>query len=318
MKQFVKPEFEILNISNDKKNGKFLIEPIEKGFAITIGNAIRRTLLSSTPSPSVFGIRVAGVAHEFDAVNHVRENVANIILNVKQLILKADQNFFSLNEVLEIKLEGKNKSILTAANITLPTGLIVLNPELVIAHLNNGGHLDMIMYVKISSGYASFKDNKSECKKISSDVISIDSNFTPIEKVTFNFDDTKVGKANNLEKLILDVSTNGAIDSVQAVSIACKILIEHLSLFSNLEYPLKNDEIFKNDIDSQPQELNKTIEELGLSQRSKNCLLRNDIKNINDLINHSELEIQALKSLGRKSFDEIKNKIHELNLNFKS
>ncbi len=317
MKKFTKPEFQVLSLDKNKKNGVFLIEPVEYGFAVTIGNAIRRTLLSSTPGASIFGVKIAGCSHEFATIPGVTENVLKIILNIKDIILKADLDTYSNSQVFELTLSSNQKSVLKAGDIKLPAGVEIINKDLVLMNLNKTANIEMVLYATVSLGYKTFKENKVNCKKISDDIISIDSNFSPIEKINFTFGDTKIGKSNDLEKLILEVSTNGSIIAVDAVSIASKILIEHLSLFLNLQFPLKNEKIFEEENIEEKNELSKSIEELGFSPRSQKCLKNEKIFTLTDLVEYTENDIQQIRNLGKKSFLEIKEKLKELNLFFK-
>ncbi len=319
MKKFVKPEFNILKNSNDNKIGSFLIEPVERGFAITLGNAIRRTLLSSTPGPAIFGVKIKGANHEFSSLNGVRENVAKIILNIKSIILKVESKLFSIDEVFEMELssESNNSNILKAKDIKLPNGIEVLNKDLVIVNLEKNAKFNATLYAKVSCGYKTFNDNKDECKEISMDVISIDSNFSPIEKVNFFHDDTKVGNINELEKLVLDIETNGSITSIEAISIASKILIDHFSLFTKLDFPAKDKEIFLTTESEKKDNSNQRIEELNFSQRTKNCLKNSKIYTLKDITKFTAEEIKHIKNLGKKSFDEIKDKLKENELAFK-
>lgn len=316
MKKFVKPEFKVLKLKNNTY-GKFAIEPLERGYSITLGNAIRRTLISSTYGPSIFGVKIQGATHEFDTLPGVKENIAKIILNLKSVVLKVNEDLFSQDDIIELSLsaEGK-KNVLKLSDIILPSGVQILNKNFELVHFEDNAKVEMIFYAKISCGYKTFQDNKEDCKEISSDIISIDSNFSPIEKVNFTFEDIKIGKNSDLERLILEIETNASISPFDAVSIASSILIKYFSLFTQSDFLMNNkQEIFiSNEKDIKED---KDIDELGLSPRSINCLKNFEINTLNQLLNFSENEIKQIKNLGKKSFKEIKDKLKEWNLKFK-
>lgn len=321
MINFVKPEFTLLsNYQNKNENHvKFLVDPVESGFAITLGNALRRTLLSTTPGPAIFGVKITGASHEFDVISGVKENIARIILNIKDLILKVDDSFYENKSVFELELSSNgDKKILFSKDILPYEGIEVVNKNLIIANLIKGTRISMVLYGTVDSGYRTFKENKKYCKDISLDVISIDSNFSPIKNINYFFEDTKVGKTKKLEKLIFNIETNGSMSAVKAMSFASNVLIQHLLYFSFLDKQFKDAQIFK---ESELKELkvpkNETIFSLNLSQRALNCLTTANIIRLVDLTSRTEKEIKKIKNLGKKSFLEIKQKISNLGLKFK-
>ncbi len=316
MKKFTKPEFKL--IKNENKFIKFYVEPLEQGYSITLGNALRRILISSIYGPAIFGIKIKGSTHEFGHLEGVKENISKILLNLKSLILKVNNNIFENEKFIELTLSSKNKSlkkhVLSAGDIVCPTGVELINSDLEILHFEDNADVDMTLYAKISHGYKTFNENKEECKEISADIISIDSNFSPVKKVNFFYEDIKIGKNSDLERLIMEVETNGSVSPQEAISISSNILIGYFDLFDNAEnfIDLKNN-IFEK-LNEEKSDVEKSIDKLGLSQRSKNCLRNNNISTIKDLLNFRETEIKQFKNLGDKSFDEIKSKLKQFNL----
>ncbi|AOG60797.1 DNA-directed RNA polymerase subunit alpha [Spiroplasma helicoides] len=315
MKQFARPEFTLLKEENDRTYGEFKVEPLERGFGITLGNAIRRTLLSSTPGASVYAIKIAGAAHEFTSIDGIVENVSRIILNIKQLALRIDTKMFEDDETVELAIKTSTVGPVTAGDIDLPTGVEVVNRDLVICHIADGGTLDLTLFAKNSRGYRTFKDNKKE--KLTVDAITIDSNYSPIVSVSYDVDATKIGKSVDLEKLILKVKTDGTIIASDAVATASKILVEHLNFFVNLNEEINDLNVIGVSSEEDDKELDKSIEDLDFTQRSLNCLKRANINTLRDLVSRSEDDIQEIRNLGRKSLKEIKDKVVQLGLTFK-
>ncbi|QGS52347.1 DNA-directed RNA polymerase subunit alpha [Spiroplasma tabanidicola] len=315
MRQFARPEFTLLKEENNKNYGEFKVEPLERGFGITLGNAIRRTLLSSTPGAAVYAIKIAGAAHEFTSIEGIVENVSRIILNIKQLALRIDNNMFSLDEVVELSIKTSAVGPVKAGDIELPTGVEVVNKDLVLCNIADGGVLDLTLFAKNSRGYRSFKDNKKE--KLTVDSITIDSNYSPIISVAYDVDATKIGKSVDLEKLILKVKTDGTISASDAVATASKILVEHLHFFVNLNEEINELNVIGVTSEEDEKELDKLIEDLDFTQRSLNCLKRANINTLRDLVSRSEDDIQEIRNLGRKSLKEIKDKVVQLGLTFK-
>ncbi|WP_338984876.1 DNA-directed RNA polymerase subunit alpha [Spiroplasma endosymbiont of Diplazon laetatorius] len=315
MKQFSRPEFNLLKEEKNRNYGEFKVEPLERGFGTTLGNAIRRTLLSSTPGAAVYAIKIVGAAHEFTSINGIVENVSRIILNLKKLALKIDSKIFEDDEVVELKINSTRVGAITAGDIVLPTGVEVMNPELHICTISDGGVLDLTLFAKNSRGYRSFKDNKKE--KLVVDAITIDSNYSPIVKVAYNVDATKIGKSVDLEKLILEVETDGTVTASDAVATAAKILVEHLQFFVNLNEEINDLNVIGATNEEDEKELDRLIEDLDFTQRSLNCLKRANINSLRDLVSRTEDDIQEIRNLGRKSLKEIKDKVVQLGLTFK-
>ncbi|QBQ08113.1 DNA-directed RNA polymerase subunit alpha [Spiroplasma gladiatoris] len=315
MKQFARPEFTLLKEENNKNYGEFKVEPLERGFGITLGNAIRRTLLSSTPGAAVYAIKIKGAAHEFTSIEGIVENVSRIILNLKQLALRIDPKMFGLDEVVEITIKTSTVGAVKAGDFPLPTGVEIVNKDLVICNIADGGELDLTLFAKNSRGYRSFKDNKKE--KLTVDSITIDSNYSPIISVAYDVDATKIGKSVDLEKLILKVKTDGTLSASDAVATASKILVEHLNFFVNLNEEINDLNVIGVTSEEDEKELDKLIEDLDFTQRSLNCLKRANINTLRDLVSRSEDDIQEIRNLGRKSLKEIKDKVVQLGLTFK-
>ncbi|KAF5303881.1 hypothetical protein FQR65_LT18919 [Abscondita terminalis] len=308
-------DFIVESLSDDNSIGKFKVEPLERGFGITLGNAIRRTLLAATPGAAVYAIKLDGAAHEFTAIEGIVENVSRIILNIKKLILKIDDEMFPNEEIAELSIETSTVGEVKAGDLVLPAGVEVLNKDLVLCTIADGGKINLTLYAKNSRGYKTFKENKSE--RSTNGAISIDSNYSPIEKVSYDVEITKIGKSIDLEKLILNVETNGSITSAEAVAKASKILVEHLAFFVNLSNIASSMDVIGNVNDEEEKELEKPIEDLDLTQRSLNCLKRAGINVLRDLVAKTEDEVQEIRNLGRKSFKEIKEKIALLQISFK-
>ncbi|WP_339024013.1 DNA-directed RNA polymerase subunit alpha [Spiroplasma endosymbiont of Agriotes lineatus] len=314
MKQFVRPNFKLQTENTSKNFGCFIVEPLERGFGNTIGNALRRTLLAATPGASIYGVNIKGASHEFSTIKGVVENVAQIILNLKGIILKIDSAVFKEEESVLLKVDALAGEVL-ASMIICPIGVEVLNGDYLIATVAKGGKLEMTMYAQNSRGYKSFDDNKRLITNIG--IISMDSNYSPIVNVKYSVEPTKVGKSADLEQLFLELTTDGSVTPVEAIAIAAKILIAHLEHFVSLSEQAQSLEIISISEKQETDELEKTIEELDLTVRSYNCLRRAEIFTIGDLTNRTENDILATKNLGRKSFIEIKDKLLALGLTFK-
>ncbi|UKS53902.1 DNA-directed RNA polymerase subunit alpha [Mycoplasma feriruminatoris] len=315
MKQFVRPEFILLKEGQDKNYGKFSVSPLERGFGTTLGNAIRRTLLAATPGASVYAIKIAGATHEFTSIPGIIENVTKIILNIKQLVLKIDTSMYSDDEVVQLRIRSDIQGPVYAGDLDVPAGVEVLNKDLLIATISEGGVLDLVLYAKNSRGYKTFKDNKNE-KNIEPGMITIDSNYSPIIKVAYNVDSAKIGRAIDLEKLELEVTTDGSITAIEAISIASRILVAHLEFFIDLNREISVLEVIGTN-QTDDKELDRTVEELDFTQRSLNCLKRAGINTLRELVTKNEDEIGSIRNLGRKSLKEIKDKVASLGLAFR-
>ena len=315
MEKFKKPEFKIEDVNVEENHAKFSIEPLERGFGITLGNAIRRVLLSSLPGTAMYAVEIEGVRHEFSAISGVKEDVTSLILNLKQVNFVSESYATDLDG--EIKLHIVGPRTVTAEDFICPSGVRVLNKDTYICTVAEGGTLNATIYVKTGRGYSLAEKNKSS--KQAFGTIPTDSNYTPIKKVGYEVTPTRVGHDNNYDKLVLDVTTNGAFTPQQAVAIASKILIDHLDLFAQIEtlVPIDSimDEVEEEQVDKY-QEM--SIEELDLSVRSYNCLKRANIITVQELTQKTEDDMIKVRNLGKKSLKEVRDKLKALGLSFKT
>ena len=306
MIEIEKPKIE--KISDEAKYGKFVVEPLERGYGNTLGNSLRRILLSSLPGAAVTSIQIDGVLHEFSTIEGVVEDVASIILNIKKLALKI---YSDEEKVIEIDFKGEG--VITAADITHDSDVEILNPDLYIATIAKNGHLRMRMYAQRGRGYTPADQNKREDLPIG--VIPIDSIYTPVSRVNFQVENTRVGQNSDYDKLSLDVWTDGSIGPKEAISLGAKILTEHLNIFVGMTNEAQTAEIMvEKEEDQKEKVLEMTIEELDLSVRSYNCLKRAGINTVLELANKSEDDMMKVRNLGRKSLEEVKHKLEELGL----
>lgn len=294
---------------------RFVVEPLERGFGLTVGNALRRVLLSALPGASVFAVHIDGVRHEFSAIPGVEEDVTAIILNLKDLVLKVDS---SVGEVKTLSVDFQGPGTLKAGDLETPALVSVVNPDLEIAHLNKEGHLNMTIYVGTGRGYVTSEGNKVERKIESLDYIPTDSNFSPVTKVAYRVDPTRVDHDSKFDKLVLEVATNGSIKPHEAVAMAAELLVAHFNEFTKLDSVVKNYKLVKDE--TKPEE-NKyqdmMIEELDLSVRSNNCLKRAGISTVMELTQKSEDEMMKVRNLGKKSLKEVKEKLAAYGLHFR-
>lgn len=303
------------NYDGNENYGRFVIEPLERGFGLTLGNALRRVLLSALPGSSVYAIEVEGAQHEFSALPGIEEDVTSIILNLKDLVLKIDEEEEG-NKRLEINVEGPK--VVTAGDIICPTGVEVINPELVIANVCEGGSLKMVLHARNGRGYVTGEQNKVLHPSLPVGVICTDSNYSPVKKVNYIVDNTRVGHDSKFDKLTLEVWTNGSILPQEAVALSAKLLIEHFNKFLNLA-EITNDINIEKDVVTVEENKyeNITIEELDLSVRSYNCLKRAAISTVLELTDKTEEDMMKVKNLGKKSLKEIKEKLASIGLSFK-
>jgi DNA-directed RNA polymerase subunit alpha len=308
MIEIEKPKIETVEVDDEAKFGKFVVEPLERGYGTTLGNSLRRILLSSLPGAAVTSIQVEGVQHEFSTVSGVEEDVTTVILNLKKLALKI---YSDEEKTLEIDVQGEG--VVTAADITHDSDVEILNPDLHIATLGSSAHLRMKLTAMRGRGYTPADANKNEDQPIG--VIPIDSIFTPVSRVTYQVENTRVGQVTNYDKLTLDVWTDGSIRPEEAVSLGAKILNEHLNIFVGLTDEAQNAEIMvEKEEDQKEKVLEMTIEELDLSVRSYNCLKRAGINTVQELAHKTEEDMMKVRNLGRKSLEEVKHKLTELGL----
>lgn len=315
MFEFEKPRIEIAELSEDGMYGRFVVEPLERGYGTTLGNGLRRILLSSLPGAAVSSVKIEGVLHEFSTIPGVKEDVAEIILNIKNLDIK---NHSDSNEPKIAYIEVEGECIVTAADIKVDSDIEILNPDLHIATLSGGSDSKLFMEMTIvkGRGYVSADRNKRKDQPIG--VIPVDSIFTPVRRVNFTVENTRVGQITDYDKLTLEVWTNGTKKADEAVSLGAKVLSEHLNLFINLSENAKNVEVMvEKEEDKKEKVLEMSIEELDLSVRSYNCLKRAGINTVEDLTNRTEEEMMKVRNLGRKSLEEVLNKLTDLGFSLK-
>lgn len=308
MIEIEKPRIETEELTEDGKYGKFVVEPLERGFGNTLGNSLRRVLLSSLEGCAVTSIKIDGVLHEFSTIPGVKEDVTEIVLNMKSLVAKLHE---TSPKVIEIAAEGPCE--VKAADIKCDDEVEILNPELHIATLGEGAKLNMEITVDKGRGYIPAERNKQLSGNNVIGVLPIDSIYTPVLKVNYTVDNTRVGQITDYDKLTLDVWTNGVINAQEAVSLAAKVLTEHLNLFVNLSDKASSAEVMvEKDDKGKEKILEMTIEDLDLSVRSFNCLKRAGINTVEDLINKSEEDMMKVRNLGRKSLEEVVQKLNSL------
>ncbi|WP_071132731.1 DNA-directed RNA polymerase subunit alpha [Alterileibacterium massiliense] len=301
-------------ISEDGTYGKFIVEPLERGYGTTIGNCMRRILLSSLPGAAITSVKIDGILHEFSTIPGVKEDVTEIILNLKRLAVKIDDPAMEDKRAI-INAVGPKE--VTAADIVIDNETQIFNPDLHIATLSENATLVMEMNIATGRGYVTAEENKTESTPIS--VIPVDSIFTPVKRANFSVENTRVGQTTDYDKLILELWTDGSITPDEGVSIGAKIMQEHLNLFIGLGKDMDNMEfMIERDVDRKEKALEMTIEELELSVRSFNCLKRANINTVDELIKKSEAEMMKVRNLGMKSLVEVKNKLSELGLELRS
>jgi DNA-directed RNA polymerase subunit alpha len=311
MIEIEKPKIEAVEISEDHRYGKFVVEPLERGYGTTLGNSLRRVLLSSLPGAAVNSIQIDGVLHEFSTIPGVVEDTTEIILNLKKLALKIHSDE---EKILEIDVEGPGD--VTAGDIRADSDVEILNPDLHIATLSDDAHLRIRMTANRGRGYVSADKNKREDQPIG--VIPVDSIYTPIERVNYQVENTRVGQVTNYDKLTLEVWSDGSLKPDEAVSLGAKILNEHLMLFVGLTEEAKDAEIMvEKEEDKKEKVMEMTIEELDLSVRSYNCLKRAGINTVQELTQKTEEDMMKVRNLGRKSLEEVQSKLAELGLSLR-
>ena len=317
MEKFERANFEVKEYVESEHYGKFVFEPLERGFGVTIGNALRRVLLSSLPGGAVFSIKVDGVYHEFTAIPGIVEDVTAIIFNIKTLIMTIQDD-----EVYTLRISKQGVGEVTGADIICPDGVEILNKDLHICTLEEGGSLEMELQARIGRGYVSADTNKSlyQSQNQPLGTIYTDSIYTPINRVSYNVEPTRVGQNAKYDKVELEIWTNGAISPIESIALAAKILIDHLELLTNVHEQVNElDSMMK---EAQGETQNKglimMIEDLDLSVRSYNCLKRAGIQTVEELTQKTEDEMMRVRNLGKKSLKEVKDKIYDLGLSFKS
>ena len=312
MIEFEKPNIECLAINENESYGKFVCEPLERGYGMTIGNSLRRILLSSLPGAAITSVKIEGVLHEFSTIPNVIEDVPEIIVNLKNVRLKMHDN-----EVKTIRIDFKGEGEVKAGDIITDSTIEILNPDLHIATVAEGGTLQMEMTVDKGRGYNVAEKNKVQNQAI--DVLPIDSIFTPVKKVNYSVENTRVGQTVDYDKLTIEVWTDGSLKAHEALSLAAKVMTGHLELFIDLSEAARNTKVMVEKAESKREKiLEMPIEDLELSVRSYNCLKRAGISTVQDLASKTEADMMKVRNLGKKSLDEVVNKLHSLELDFAS
>lgn len=308
MIEFEKPNIKCLEIDDEKKYAKFVCEPLERGYGITIGNSLRRILLSSLPGCAIKSVKIDGAQHEFTTIPNVVEDVPELILNLKMVRIKMDKNE---EKTLRINFEGEGE--VKAGDIITDGTVEILNPDLHIATVSKGGKLVMEMCADMGRGYNTAEKNKTPNQPIG--VIAIDSIYSPVKKVNYSVENTRVGQMVDYDKLTIELWTDGSLEPYEALSLAAKVLTEHLKLFVDLSEAAKNTQIMIEKEENKKEKiLEMPIEDLELSVRSFNCLKRSGISTVGDLANKTETDMMKVKNLGKKSLEEVIAKLHDLGL----
>ena len=310
MIEFERPNIECIKIDDENNYSKFVCEPLERGYGVTIGNSLRRILLSSLPGCAITSVKINGVLHEFSSIPNVVEDVPEIIVNLKNVRLK-----FAEEEEKVFRLDFNGEGEVTAGDIQTDGTVEILNPDLHIATVSEGGHLVMELTANRGRGYVPSDKNKTPDQDIS--VLPIDSIYTPVKKVNYQIENTRVGQMVDLDRLVIEVWTDGSLKPYEALSLAAKILTGHLELFIDLSEATKNTKVMiEKEENKKERILEKSIEELELSVRSFNCLKRAGISTVEDLANKTESDMMKVRNLGKKSLDEVVAKLHALGLDF--
>ncbi|MCR5254655.1 MAG: DNA-directed RNA polymerase subunit alpha [Acetatifactor sp.] len=311
MFDFERPNIEVAEISEDKRYGRFVVEPLERGYGITLGNSLRRIMLSSLPGAAVSQVKIEGVLHEFSSIPGVKEDVTEIIMNIKGLAIK---NNSETNEAKTAYIEYEGEGVVRASDIQADQDIEILNPDLVIATLS-GKDTKLYMELTITKGRGYVSADKNKCDDLPIGVIAIDSIYTPVERVNVTVNNTRVGQVTDYDKLTLDVYTNGTIAPDEAVGLAAKVLNDHLKLFIDLSESAQSAEVIVEKEDDEKEKVfNMSIDELELSVRSYNCLKRAGINTVEELCNKTPDDMMKVRNLGRKSLEEVLAKLKELGL----
>lgn len=313
MLRFEKPVYKVVEYVEDNFYGKFVLEPLERGFGTTIGNALRRVMLSSLPGSAVSTVKIEGVLHEFQKVEGIVEDVTEIVLNLKSLVVKNHTD-----EVKVLHLRSDKEGVVTAGDIEKDADVEIINPDLVIATISKGGSIDMEITVTNGRGYVDAKTNKKLMGELPVGTIAVDSLYSPIERVSYEVEGARVGQSENFDKLVLEVWTNGSITPEESIALASRILIEHFEILAS-ENKIADVTGLLADKEEDPitKTLETPIEELDLSVRAYNCLKRAAIHNLSDLTSMSESEMMKIRNLGKKSLKEVIEKIKEMGLKFR-
>ena len=312
MVEIDKPQIECIETPGDDSYGKYVVEPLERGYGTTLGNALRRIMLSSLPGTAATSIKIAGVQHEFTTIPGVKEDVTEIIMNIKNLAIK---NTSPTNESKVAYIEFEGEGIVTAADIQVDSDIEIMNPDQIIATLSGGKDSKLYMELTITKGRGYISADKNKGEDLPIGVIPIDSIYTPVERVNVTVENTRVGQVTDFDKLTMDVYTDGTLAPDEAVSLAAKVLSEHLSLFIDLSENAKSAEVMvEREDDEKGKVLEMSIDELELSVRSYNCLKRAGINTVEELCNKTSEDMMKVRNLGRKSLEEVINKLSMMGL----
>ena len=313
MLNFEKPTYKITDYIENNNYGKFELEPLERGFGMTIGNSLRRVMLSSMPGSAIVAVRIDGVMHEFQTMDGVYEDVTAIILNLKNVVVKNNSE-----EIKTAHLSVNEERVVTAADIVTDPDVEIVNPDQVIATLSKGGKLDMEFIIANGRGYVPASENKKFLEKEKIGFIAIDALYSPIEKISFDIENARVGQDASYDKLIMNVYTNGSIRPEEAMALGSKILIEHLNIITNLSEIADTTGIMNaKQEDSKLKKLETSIDDLEFSVRAYNCLKRAGVNTLGDLTEKTELEMMKIRNLGKKSLKEVIDKIKDMGLKFR-
>ena len=313
MLRFEKPEYKIKEYQESNHYGKFELEPLERGFGTTIGNALRRVMLSSLPGSAITSVKIEGVMHEFQKIDGIVEDVTAIVLALKSVVIKNHSNDDKI-----IRLKSNKEGALTAGDIEHDQDLEIVNPDLVICNLVKGGKIDMEMTVSNGRGYVDSKANQKLLGEEKAGVIAIDSLYSPIELVNFEVESARVGQNENFDKLIMNVYTNGSITPEEAMALSARILIEHFNIITDLNAISDVSGLMaEKKVDTITKTLETPIEEIEFSVRAYNCLKRANINTVQDLISKKEVEVTKIRNLGKKSLKEVIDKVKEMGLKFR-
>lgn len=313
MLNFEKPVYKITDYIEKNNFGKFELEPLERGFGTTLGNALRRVMLSSMPGSAIVAVYIDGVAHEFQTIPGIVEDVTTIILNLKNIVVKN-----SSNEPKVIHLSVSEERVVTAADIITDTDVEIINPDQVIATVSKGGKLDMEMIVANGRGYVPSSENKHFTENVKLGYIPIDALYSPIERISYEVESARVGQDANYDKLVMEVHTNGSLRPEEAMALGAKILIEHLNIITNLSEIADTTGIMNaKKEDSKLKKLETSIDDLDFSVRAYNCLKRAGINTLGDLTEKTEIEMMKIRNLGKKSLKEVMDKIKDMGLKFR-
>ena len=306
------PNIDITDVSEDKKYGKFVVEPLERGYGTTLGNSLRRIMLSSLPGAAISQVKIEGVLHEFSSIPGVKEDVTEIVMNLKSLAIK---NSSETDEPKTAYIDFEGEGVITAGDIQVDSDIEIMNPETVIATLNGGADSKLYMELTITKGRGYVSADKNKRDDLPIGVIPIDSIYTPVERVNLTVENTRVGQITDYDKLTLDIFTNGTLLPDEAVSLAAKVLNEHLKLFIDLSEVAQSAEVMiEKESDEKALVLEMSIDELELSVRSYNCLKRAGINTVEELTNRTPEDMMKVRNLGRKSLEEVLAKLKELGL----